>query len=258
MSETTATENSPQIYGLMAAVMADIQAVGKTRQAPAAAGGYSYRGIDDLYNAAQPALAKHRVICTPRIVDKTIEHTKTANGKAAVHVVITVDHIWYAPDGSSVTTTTLGEALDIGDKAGNKAMAAAYKYAIMLTFCVPVGDASLDTETENDELGAPPPPVPAKAAPPKFTDGRGRPVNPPTPPAAPPAKPAGPNMDWLKKLCQKHDLGAECAADWLKHFGAKDGKIYTRLSELSQTQIDAICVKVETHYANQQNPAVDK
>jgi len=249
MTDATATENPPLIYGLMAAVMADIQAVGKTRQAPIAAGGYSYRGIDDLYNAAQPALAKHRVVCTPRVVDKIIEHVKTAKDKPAVHVILTVDHVWYAPDGSSVTSTTVGEALDTGDKAGNKAMAAAFKYAIMLTFCVPVGDANLDTEAGQDQLGAPPG---RKAAPPRFTDGRGRPVAPPAP-ATPPAQPPKPviNMDRLKGLCQKHDLGAEQAANWLKHFGGVDGKTYARLSDLSQAQIDAICVKIEAHYASQ-------
>jgi hypothetical protein len=48
-----------------------------------------------------------------------------------------------AKDGSKVTVRTYGEAMDSADKATNKAMSAAYKYAAFQTFCIP-------TEGDND------------------------------------------------------------------------------------------------------------
>ena len=43
-------------------------------------------------------------------------------------------------DGTSHDVVVYGEALDAGDKATPKAMSAAYKSAILQTFCVPVAD----------------------------------------------------------------------------------------------------------------------
>ena len=48
-----------------------------------------------------------------------------------------------ADDGSVHTARTFGEAMDSGDKATNKAMSAAYKYACFQTFAIP-------TEGDND------------------------------------------------------------------------------------------------------------
>jgi hypothetical protein len=48
-----------------------------------------------------------------------------------------------AIDGTTHTAATFGEAMDSGDKATNKAMSAAYKYAAFMTFAIP-------TEGDND------------------------------------------------------------------------------------------------------------
>jgi hypothetical protein len=51
-------------------------------------------------------------------------------------------------DGSKHTVKTYGEAMDSGDKATNKAMSAAYKYAAFQTFCIPTeGDNDADAHT---------------------------------------------------------------------------------------------------------------
>jgi hypothetical protein len=53
-----------------------------------------------------------------------------------------------AEDGSKHTVVTVGEAMDSGDKASNKAMSAAYKYAAFQTFCIPTeGDNDADSTT---------------------------------------------------------------------------------------------------------------
>jgi hypothetical protein len=53
-----------------------------------------------------------------------------------------------ADDGSMHEVVTFGEAMDSGDKATNKAMSAAYKYACMQAFCIPTeGDNDADAKT---------------------------------------------------------------------------------------------------------------
>ena len=43
----------------------------------------------------------------------------------------------YAPDGSNVSGTLIGEGMDSGDKASNKAMSIAMKYFCFQTFMIP-------------------------------------------------------------------------------------------------------------------------
>jgi hypothetical protein len=53
-----------------------------------------------------------------------------------------------AIDGTTHTAATFGEAMDSGDKATNKAMSAAYKYAAFMTFAIPTeGDNDADATT---------------------------------------------------------------------------------------------------------------
>jgi hypothetical protein len=63
-----------------------------------------------------------------------------------MYSIITMKFTAYAEDGSSVSSTTVGEAMDSGDKSMNKAMSTAYKYALMQIFCIPTVD---DKDTEN-------------------------------------------------------------------------------------------------------------
>jgi hypothetical protein len=54
-------------------------------------------------------------------------------------------------DGSSHVISTIGEAMDSGDKATNKAMSAAYKYALMQAFCIPT-EGDNDSENQTHEV----------------------------------------------------------------------------------------------------------
>ena len=56
-----------------------------------------------------------------------------------------------AVDGSKHTAATIGEAMDSGDKSTNKAMSIAYKYAVFLTFCVPI-EGTPDADGEVYEI----------------------------------------------------------------------------------------------------------
>ncbi|MGL9724902.1 ERF family protein, partial [Sodalis sp. (in: enterobacteria)] len=49
------------------------------------------------------------------------------------------------------------EAMDSGDKATNKAMSIAYKYAAFQAFCIPTEETAIDADAEVHEVAAPTP-----------------------------------------------------------------------------------------------------
>lgn len=139
------------IYELIGKAMAEIGAIGKdsvnTQQ------GFKYRGIDAVYNALYPVMAKYGLFITPEILDHKREErttTKTYNGQTKtstlLYSIITVRYTVYAPDGSSVQMTVIGEGMDSGDKATNKAMSVAMKYAMFQLFMIPTEAVDPDSE----------------------------------------------------------------------------------------------------------------
>lgn len=137
---------SPKIHAAIAAIMKDVGAVGKSRSNTSQ--GYKFRGIADVYLACQPVMAAHGVHVAPhRVVDDSISEVTSKGGGAGYHVRQRVEFRLYADDGSFVQIETTGEAIDYGDKASNKAMSAAMKYALIQAFAIPEDDPSVDTET---------------------------------------------------------------------------------------------------------------
>ena len=115
---------------------------------------YKFRGIDDVLAACHPALVEHGVSVLPEIVDHVVTEKTAQSGNPMSHVLSRIRHTFTAPDGSSVSCVTFGEGMDRGDKAANKAMAAAYKYALTLTLCLPVSLPDGDTESPEVERAA--------------------------------------------------------------------------------------------------------
>lgn len=68
-----------------------------------------------------------------------------------MYSILTMKFTFFAEDGSSVSSTTIGEAMDTGDKSMNKAMSTAYKYALMQIFCIPT-EEDKDTENQTHEI----------------------------------------------------------------------------------------------------------
>ena len=92
---------------------------------------------------------EHGLVMLPRVRHREVTERATAKGGALFYVVLEVDFdIVCASDGSTHVITVFGEAMDSADKATNKAMSAAYKYAALQTFCVPTeGDNDADAST---------------------------------------------------------------------------------------------------------------
>lgn len=148
--------NKPgQIYAKMSAVMRDVGAIGKDQKNTAQ--GFKFRGIDQFVNALYPALTKHGVFLSPRSVNYTqeLKDVTRSNGKPGVdkHVTVLMEYTFYAEDGSSVTIGPVpAEGLDSGDKATNKALSAALKYALIQTFSIPTEDMA-EADLDSPEIG---------------------------------------------------------------------------------------------------------
>lgn len=139
----------------MSDVMKEIGFVGKDQKNQAQ--GFKFRGIDQFVNALYPALCKHGVFMTPRCTKETheLKEVVRSSGKAGVdkHVTIMMEYDFFAEDGSQVTVGPVpAEGLDSGDKATNKALSAALKYALIQTFSVPTEDMA-EADLETPEIG---------------------------------------------------------------------------------------------------------
>lgn len=111
---------------------------------------YKFRGIDAVMNALNPALIKNKVFVVPEVLDQTREERHTAKGGLLIYSIVKVRYSFYAEDGSCVTACVIGEGMDSGDKATNKAMSAAFKYACFQTFCIPTEEMK-DSEDDSPE-----------------------------------------------------------------------------------------------------------
>ena len=137
------------IFETINAVMADIGAVGKTSKNQQQ--GFMFRGIDAVMNALAPALVKNKCFVVPEILDQTREERQTIKGGTLLYSICKIRYTFYAEDGSSISATVIGEGMDSGDKATNKAMSIAFKYACFQVFCIPTEEMQ-DPDAECHEV----------------------------------------------------------------------------------------------------------
>jgi hypothetical protein len=156
------------ICGVTAALAKE--GVGKDRKNPQQ--GYQFRGVEDVQNALAPVLAANHLCMLPSILERSCTERTTKSGGAMFYVVLRVRFdLVSAIDGSSHAIVTEGEAMDSGDKATNKAMSAAFKYAAVLAFCIPTEGAD-DADAHTPDAGKPvhhAPPAPRAATPQQAT-----------------------------------------------------------------------------------------
>jgi hypothetical protein len=138
------------VYKAINAVQAALSQTGIAKDRINSQGsGYKFRGIDDVFNAISPLLAKAGLCIIPRMIKRESVERQSKNGGALFYVTVEAEFDFVcAEDGTMHTARTFGEAMDSGDKATNKAMSAAYKYAAFQTFAIPTeGDNDADAHT---------------------------------------------------------------------------------------------------------------
>ena len=129
---------TPLIYKKIIEVMADINAIGKDRRNQQQ--GFQFRGIDDVMNELHSSLAKCGVFVLPKVLEETRTTGKTSRGGDMFYTRLKINFGFYAEDGSHVDAVVIGEAMDTGDKASNKALSIGLKYAMLQVFCIPTED----------------------------------------------------------------------------------------------------------------------
>ena len=140
-----------KVYAAINQVMKEISKTGISKDHKNQQQGYSFRGIDDIYNALCPLLANAGLVIIPRVMNREVVERQSAKGGALFCVTVEVEFDFVAAEDHSVHTgRAFGEAMDPGDKATNKAMSAAYKYICMQTFAIPTeGDNDADSTTQD-------------------------------------------------------------------------------------------------------------
>lgn len=147
-----------KVLDAISAVAADLAAVGIGKDSRNKDQQFNYRGIDAVMNALAPLLVKHKLIVSPEYFDRVVTERPTKAGGVMFNVVLRAVFTFIClTDSSRHSVQTYGEGQDSADKATNKAMAIAYKYAAFLTFCIPLeptadpdGDTHEETHREKD------------------------------------------------------------------------------------------------------------
>lgn len=139
------TDTPNHIHKAILAVMREIGAIGKDSKNEQQH--YNYRSVEAVYNRVQPLFAKHGIYSYPRVIDQQRETGKTKSGGAMHYAVLTIEYTFSADDGSSISVTVIGEGMDSGDKASNKAMTAGHKAAICQVLNIPYQVVDPDSNT---------------------------------------------------------------------------------------------------------------
>lgn len=140
------------VYKAIAAVMTDLAKEGIAKTQTNTFDKYKFRGIDEVYNTLAPLLSKHGLLILPRVLERTSEERVSKENKAVFYITVKVEFDFVAAnDGSKHVVCAYGEAMDRGDKGTNKAMTAAYKYALFEAFCIPT-EGSDDADRETHEV----------------------------------------------------------------------------------------------------------
>lgn len=152
--ETQNIQTPKSVYALISKVTKEIAKTGIAKSQKNQQQGYHFRGIDDVYNTLAKLISEVGLVILPRVTSREVVERMTAKGNAVFYVCVYCDFDFVSSlDGSTHTIKTYGEAMDSGDKATNKAMSAAYKYAVMQAFCIPtIGDNDADATSHEVDV----------------------------------------------------------------------------------------------------------
>lgn len=114
--------------------------------------GFKFRGIDAVLNRLSRHLVDANLVIIPQVLSRDVHERTNARGNALFYVTLNVAYtIKSAIDGSEAVVVTVGEAMDSGDKATNKALSIAYKYMAFQLFSIPIDE---DPDKQTHEVKA--------------------------------------------------------------------------------------------------------
>jgi hypothetical protein len=147
------------IHEALVAVGAELAKVGISKDRKNEQQNFRFRGIDDVMNVVSPILAKHNVLFLPCYTDYPDVERVTGKGATLIYSKVKGEFTFVsAKDGSSVSVTTFGVAMDSGDKSLTKSMSISLKYALLQTFLIPT-ESNEDPDATTHDPSVPKPPA---------------------------------------------------------------------------------------------------
>lgn len=127
------------IFKKLHLIMTEVGSIGKDQKNTHQ--GFKFRGVDQFVNKIHPLLLKHQVLMLPQVINRQDKLIESKDGKKSQSISLIMAYNFIdIEDGSSYAVTMPSEGLDSGDKATNKAISGALKYALINTFMVPTED----------------------------------------------------------------------------------------------------------------------
>lgn len=140
------------VHVAWARVMNDVRFVAKNREANITTSGggsyrFNYRGIDQILNAAGPAIRRHGVMVIPVDVDASYA---SAGKMREVTVKVTYE-IWGPMGERCIRAVSQGEALDTSERGTTKALTNAYRSLLVAALALPTVDPKLDPDRSDHQ-----------------------------------------------------------------------------------------------------------
>lgn len=152
MTEETQPQQppTPAIMATVWQLMEEVQSIAKGGQAPAEAGGYRFRSLEDVLAKIGPAARKYGIAVQSSIVHSEY-HTKATDRHTWTWCRLRVRYAFTSLiDGSEFVFESAGEGRDNTDKATSKAMSMALKYGLGQAFLIDLGEPDPDGEKPMD------------------------------------------------------------------------------------------------------------
>ena len=133
----------------LAGIYADVERFAKTKAITGQGPSFKYTPIEDLADELRKAMGAAGIVMVPSRVDVLTngEAGVTKGGATRWRAVVQVQ--WDLTDGQDhLTVTSIGEAIDTGDKSFNKAQTASRKYALIGAFQLSTGE---DTDRQHPD-----------------------------------------------------------------------------------------------------------
>lgn len=142
-----------QIHEAICAMLAEVEPIKKERENKEQH--FKFRGIDQVYDAVNPLLAKHKVFSTSEVMSEHYSERASKSGGTLSFAKLKMKYTFWGSDGSSVATEVVGEGMDSADKSCSKAMSIAYKYALFQLLCIPTEALADPDEDKYDIVACP-------------------------------------------------------------------------------------------------------
>src|SRR5512139_1829037 len=136
------TVEVPELKNIDEAINWIMSQVGYVQKKKTGGLNYTFAGEAALIQAVRPYMVLAGVTMhVAEILNKVREQYETKSGTVMQSITLDAEIVFtHAPSNTSFAVMSSGEGSDTGDKASNKALTGAYKYAIRQTFCIETGD----------------------------------------------------------------------------------------------------------------------